>query len=160
MNLRQEQNFTLLDTLNSLDTNMESSQQTSLLAILDRIQTTSQKVLRLLNTLILLINTLMFYSTCRTKVICFFLCFFLILQCLQTRRLSISPLDFPHENRVHPSAFAFTKGSPFVATKSTSVNACEGWVHPPKHHCLSAFQSQGERWTLFSYFPTHTRKNI
>ena len=43
MNLRQEQNFTLLDTLNSLDTNMESSQQTSLLAILDRIQTPSQK---------------------------------------------------------------------------------------------------------------------
>lgn len=43
MNLRQEQNFTLLDTLNSLDTNMETSQQTSLLAILDGIQTTSQK---------------------------------------------------------------------------------------------------------------------
>ena len=43
MNLRQEQNFTLLDTLNSLGTNMESSQQTSLLTILDGIQTTSQK---------------------------------------------------------------------------------------------------------------------
>lgn len=43
MNLRQEQNFTLLDTLNSLDTNMVSSQQTSFLTILDGIQTTSQK---------------------------------------------------------------------------------------------------------------------
>lgn len=43
MNLRQEQNFTLLDTLNGLGTNMETSQQTSLLAILDGTQTTSQK---------------------------------------------------------------------------------------------------------------------
>ena len=43
MNLRQEQNFTLLDTLNGLGTNMESSQQTSFLAILDGIQTTLQK---------------------------------------------------------------------------------------------------------------------
>ena len=43
MNLRQEQNFTLLDTLNGLGTNMESSQQTSFHAILDGIQTILHK---------------------------------------------------------------------------------------------------------------------
>ena len=43
MNLCQEQNFTLLDTLNSLGTNMESSQQTSVLSILDGIQKKNKK---------------------------------------------------------------------------------------------------------------------
>ena len=43
MNLRQLGNFTLLDALNGLDTNMESLQQASLIAIPDGIQTTLQK---------------------------------------------------------------------------------------------------------------------
>ena len=48
-------------------------------------------------------------------------------------------------NRVHPSSFSFTKGSPFVPSKATIVNAGEGWVHPSEAQCLSAFRNQGER---------------